>query len=67
MSKTSDRQVVEFIREFRDERGYCPTFREVASGVGVALNSVAVRLERMRREGLVDYADKQPRTLRELV
>ncbi len=57
--------VLRALRTFTAERGYSPTVRELADAVGLASPSaVAGHLYRLRRDGLVEWQDGRPRTLR---
>lgn len=60
-----DDKIVEFIRAFRDERGYMPTMQEIGAGVGLSSRSAVHRhLVAMRAAGVVDWEANQTRTLR---
>lgn len=57
-------QIVWFIREFKRERRYAPSLREIADGIGLASTcSVAVHLRRLRRTGVLTFVDREPRTI----
>lgn len=63
--KATDDAIVEYIRRFRRERGYSPSIREICRRFGYeSPGTVATRLRRLRAEGVVEYVDRMPRTLR---
>lgn len=48
------KQFLEFIRNFRDEHGYSPSVREIASGLGLSSpSSVKKMLDRLQDKGLI--------------
>lgn len=60
-----DQQIVEFIRSYKQERGYMPTMQEIGAGVGLASRSAVHRhLVAMRAAGVVEWEANQTRTLR---
>lgn len=62
--KTLD-DLLEFISDHLYERGYAPSVREVAKFMGYSSASSAhLALRRLRSKGLVDWEERQPRTLR---
>lgn len=63
--KATDDAILAYIAHYRLERGYSPSFREIARRFGYSSTcSVASRLRRMRDRGLVTYEDGMPRTVR---
>lgn len=61
------REVFEFVRDFRDEKGYCCTVREIMHAFGMASpQGVMCHLHPLRRKGYVAWEDGQCRTLRPL-
>ena len=63
--KVSDDELVEWLEEFFASRRYAPSMREVMAFCGyTSSSSVMARLERLRREGRVDWNTGQNRTLR---
>lgn len=61
----SDRDVLDAIRELTAERGFPPTYGELARQLGYASKeSIHRRIHRFREEGLVDFEPRLPRTLR---
>jgi len=56
MPRTSDKKekILEFIREFSNEKGYAPTVREIGQAVGLrSPASVQYQLNQLRQEGLL--------------
>ena len=61
----TDEQIIEFIQAVCDENGFSPSIREICKEFGYASTStVKFRLDRMRRDGLVTFNDRLPRTLK---
>ena len=61
------RKVLDFVRDFRDKRGYCCTVREIMRAFGMASpQGVMCHLHPLRRKGYVAWEDGQCRTLRPL-
>lgn len=57
--------LLDFIREFIDEKGYPPSYREMCAAAGVkSTRSVSRYLEILRDEGHVDWTPGKRRTLR---
>lgn len=53
-----------FIHEFRETQGYCPNNREMGEAVEIPSTSVtSYYLDALKREGLVDFKPKSPRTV----
>lgn len=57
-------EVLDATRRWLSERGYSPTVRELADGLGVTPTDVYQKLVRLRRDGLVEWEDGKSRTLR---
>lgn len=60
-------RILEFIRAYIDEHGYPPTFREIASAVGLkSMSTVTYQVGELRRLGVLADADERarPRSLR---
>lgn len=63
--KATDRQMVVAIRDYVEEHGYSPSFRDLGAAVGiVSAGSVKYRLSSLRDKGLLTYDDLIPRTIR---
>lgn len=56
-------QILDFIIHFISKNGYSPSFREIANGCSLTLAQVGVKLRRLRRLGVINYKDRQPRTI----
>lgn len=58
------KRVYYIIKDFIEQKGYSPSFREIAALNGN--NSVATiqfHLKRLRNKGYIDYSDKLSRTI----
>lgn len=42
-----------FIKECLEKKGASPSFREIAKGTGLALNTVVAHLKTMEKEGMI--------------
>lgn len=62
--KATDKVIVDTIAEFISREGYSPSMRDVADEVGISIGAIKHRLDRMRKDGLVDFVDGKARTLR---
>jgi repressor LexA len=61
----SDEALLDFIAVFTDSRGYPPSYREIADGLGFATcSAIGYRLRRLERKGLLVRVPGYPRTLR---
>lgn len=59
------REVWEYVKKYRDTKGYCCTVREIQEHFGwLSTNAVLVHLWPMRRRGCVIWEDGQARTIR---
>ncbi len=66
MMELSDRQVRvrEFVREYVDENGYPPTFREIGRAVGITSTSVVrYTLDALEKAGILRRAPNRSRAL----
>lgn len=60
----SRERILRFVGEFIQSRGYSPTYREIAAGVGLKSVSTVLRhLEILKDEGRIDYVPTAPRTV----
>lgn len=58
------RRIYEFVQDFIAERGYSPTYEEIAQGVSLAARSTVFgHLCKLREAGLVDWVDGSSRSL----
>lgn len=66
MDRVTERQAQaeRFIREYHDTRGYAPSFRDVASWLGISINAALGHLTALRKKGRVDWAPGIRRSLR---
>ncbi|PAD67130.1 hypothetical protein CHH83_20595 [Bacillus sp. 7586-K] len=62
---TRQREVLDIIIEHYDEKGYAPSYREIAKRMDIASSStIQGYLERLKSKGLVTWEPSQPRTLK---
>ncbi len=50
---TKQQQVLDFIKAYIAERGYSPSFREIANGIGVSVGTIQRFLNALEVRGLV--------------
>lgn len=61
--KTVER-VYDFIVEFMEEHQYSPSTREICNGTGLkSTSSVNEHLKSLKKNGLIDYVELNPRTI----
>jgi repressor LexA len=59
------RRILYFIGAYTSEHGYSPTVREIGRAVGLSSSSsVFSQLQTLYLQGLVDYEESKPRTIR---
>ena len=58
-----EEQILNFIVHFISRNGYSPSFREIAEGCSLNLVQVGPNLRKLRRLGVINYKDRQPRTI----
>lgn len=64
MDKPTRERVFDFVAAFGRERGYAPSYREIAKGCDIASPAtVRHHLRTLRDEGRITYMDRQPRTV----
>jgi len=57
-------QIFEYIKGYVDENNYSPTVREISLAVGLkSTSTVHSHLERLKRDGYIDFIPSSPRTL----
>lgn len=57
-------QILNFIEDYQEEKGYSPSVREIADAVGLASGSTAHgHLDRMEKKGYIRRDPSKPRTL----
>lgn len=57
-------ETIRAIEQLRAERGIAPTKVEVAEHLGIGWSTVAERLTRLRRDGLIVFETRVARSLR---
>lgn len=63
----TDHEFATMIKDYIEENGYSPTYRDMQEMLDVAsLSTVKARLERMAAKGLITYAGFKARTVRVL-
>lgn len=59
------REVLEYVRDYRNVQGYCASVSDVCSHFGFkSKNGAMCHLLVLRKKGLITWIDNQPRTLR---
>jgi repressor LexA len=56
-------EVIVALAAYTATRRYSPSLRELAAILGISPSATCARLKRIRRKGLVDWADGMERTL----
>ena len=60
-------QILGFLSDFRETKGYCCTMREIADFLGISsLKAIDGHLRALRRKGYVTWEDGLSRTIRPL-
>lgn len=60
----TQREVFDFIDDFIDEKGFAPTYREIAEGCGfTSLSRVTKLMKALKLRGWIDYLPKQNRSI----
>lgn len=58
------KRLVDFLGDFIDENGYCPSYREIASGLGLkSVASVAEHIDHLVTLGVLKRSDNSARSL----
>ena len=61
----TQREILQFVRDFLRERHYAPSMREIAGGVGLkSVSTVAYHLKQLRAQGLLESDPTRSRALR---
>jgi repressor LexA len=64
MGSETREKVLQFIRRFRDKKGYAPTVREIQEGCKISSPSVVqYHLDQLEREGLISRAREKFRSI----
>jgi SOS-response transcriptional repressor LexA len=58
-----DDRIVSFVRTFRRDHGYGPSFREIADDSGVSVSTAASIIARLCHEGRLSQVPRLPRTV----
>ena len=59
------KQIYDFIAVYIEENRFSPSMREITEGVGLqSASTVKSHLDRMQREGYIDFEPTKPRTIR---
>ncbi|MHA7963569.1 LexA family protein [Paenibacillus sp. CAU 1782] len=57
-------EILQFIKSFAKDKGYPPTVREIALGVGISPSTTHGHLDRMEIKGLIERDKTLPRAIR---
>ena len=57
-------QVLAFVRAFRNEKGYGPTYREIAAEMDLSVSTVQSHVRQLLESGELTAEPHLPRTLR---
>ena len=55
--------VYDFVCQYKAENKYSPSFRDIASGVGISVSTVKFHLENLKEEGLLTFEQKLNRSI----
>jgi SOS-response transcriptional repressor LexA len=58
------KDIIEFIRKFRDQNGYPPTFREICNAFGISQNCVYCHVSSMIKKGFINKDPVVSRSIR---
>lgn len=61
--KQMQSQVLWFIKSYIKEKGFAPSFRDIAKGTKLSLSSVQDEMFRLREEGAISYVPGLPRSI----
>jgi repressor LexA len=66
MPSLSKRQaeIVGYISNYRRRKGYAPTFREIAAGIGVSLSTAMAHLRALKGKGYIAWDYGTARSIR---
>lgn len=63
--KKRRKEIYEFIATYIEENRFSPSMREITEGVGLqSVSTVKGHLDRMKRDGYLDFESIRPRTIR---
>lgn len=61
------KELLDWIKDFIGQNGYSPSVREMMRGVGLkSPSAIQARLKVLRKKKLVEWIDRQTRTIRPL-
>jgi repressor LexA len=61
------KKIYDFIKSYIQEKSYPPSFREIGKGTGIkSMATVHYQLHHLKDEGVIDFLETQPRTIRVL-
>ena len=61
------KKIYDFIKSYIQEKSYPPSYREIGKGTGIkSMSTVHTHLHILRADGVIDFTDGYPRTLRVL-
>ena len=58
-----ERKFFRFIKNFLENHGYSPSFREIAGEFGCSLNTVSYILDSLREKEMIFFEDGKSRTI----
>lgn len=58
-----ERKFFRFIKNFLENHGYSPSFREIAGAFGCSLNTVSNILDSLREKEMISFEDGKSRTI----
>lgn len=56
-------EMLDFIRKYRAENGYSPSYRDISDGLGVSIATVTFHLHKLREAGLIQFTHKISRSI----
>lgn len=65
---TRQRDLLEIINDYYDEKGYAPSYREIAKRMSISSSStIQGHLDKLKEKGFVTWEPGQPRTLKVII
>lgn len=56
--------IVDYIAEHWRDRGFAPSIRDIADGMGCTTSSVTYHLHALKQAGVIDFEERTARTVR---
>lgn len=56
--------IMEVIEKYTLKNGFSPTLREIGDLVGISISTVHVHLQKLKKQGEIEWNPTQPRTIR---